>query len=66
MLGKIPEDIKVLKNLDSIGEIKVEIFFRTLIGMSLVLLGDSSLMISFISSGEQSSKYILDSSEFLI
>ena len=64
-LGNVPEDIKVLYNLASIGDVIVDMRLSTVMGISLALFGDNSFMISLISSDEQSLRYMLDSTEFL-
>ena len=64
IFGNIPEDMNALKNLAKIGEVIVEMHLSTLIGMSLALLDERSFIISLISSGEHSSRNMLDSTEF--
>ena len=55
-----------LKNLARIGDIICEQRLSIIMGISLALLEDHSFIIPLISSGEESARKILDSTEFFI
>ena len=66
MLGNSLKLENEFKNLARIGDIICEQRLSIIMGISLALLADNSFIISLISSGEESARKILDSTEFFI